>query len=117
LELLIESKRQAITRMVIFVDNLKINPRIMNEKFHNGIKVMTKEDMDAEVAGVESEHLKELEEQRAEKAKMASEAIEDQENDRLVSALEAQEQAYTKGRILDEVTEKKEEDGGEYRNS
>ena len=89
----------------------------MNEEFYNGKKIMTKEDMDAEVAEAELSYLKQSEEQRAEEAKMASRAIEDQNNDRLVSALEAHEQADTQRRILDELTDKKEEDGGEYRSS
>jgi hypothetical protein len=89
----------------------------MKEEFYDGKKITTKEDMAAEVEGVELLNLRELEEQRAEEARMTSEAIEDQNNDRLVSALEAQEQAYTQRRILDELTDKKEEDGGEYRSN
>ena len=88
----------------------------MNEEFYNGKKIMTKEDMDAEVTEAESEYLKELEKQRAEEAKMTSEAAENQKTDRLVSDIETQEQADTQKRILDELKDKKEEDGGEYRN-
>ena len=75
----------------------------------------TAEDMDEEVEDNRKFMEKQDQAEAKRERKKDKEHEDDQKIDRMIDHMEANEQAGQQKRIIDEVSDKKEEDGGDYR--